>query len=343
MNDPSQNRNLPEGHPAIAPPRTGVLLVNLGTPDAPTPGAVRRYLAEFLSDRRVVDYPRALWLPLLYGVILNVRPARTARAYKAIWREEGESPLRWFTRRQAEALAARLGAGVLVDWAMRYGAPSLAGRLEAMRAAGAGRILVLPLYPQYSASTTASVNDALFAAVRAMRWQPALRLAPAFHDEPAYIEALAAGARRRFAELGWTPERVIISFHGLPERFLAAGDPYHCHCQKTARLLRAAMGWSEEAAPIAFQSRFGPEKWLGPATDETIERLAREGTRWLAVMTPGFMADCLETLEEIAVAGRARFLAAGGEAFDAIPCLNDAPEAVALLESLARRELAGWA
>jgi ferrochelatase len=187
------------------------------------------------------------------------------------------------------------------------------------------------------------VNDAVFAAVRAMRWQPALRLAPAFHDEPAYIEALAALARRRFAELGWTPERVVISFHGLPERFLAEGDPYHCHCQKTARLLREAMGWPQETAPIAFQSRFGPEKWLGPATDETIERLARAGVRRLAVMTPGFMADCLETLEEIAVAGRERFLAAGGEAFDAVPCLNDSPETIDLLESLARRELSGWA
>ncbi|MEQ8179768.1 MAG: ferrochelatase [Amphiplicatus sp.] len=333
----------PVGHPAVAREKIGVLLVNLGTPAAPTAAAVRTYLAEFLSDRRVVDYPRALWLPILYGIILAVRPARSARAYRSIWREaENESPLRTYTRRQADLLRPAFGADVIVDWAMRYGEPSIRSRLEVLRQHGCTRILVVPLYPQYSATTTASVHDAAFDAVRAMRWQPALRLAPAFHDMQAYIEALAATARRRLALLSWAPERVIISFHGLPERYLTEGDPYHCHCQKTARLFREAMGWSDAFAPLAFQSRFGREKWLGPATDETIAALAGEGVKRLAVITPGFVADCIETLEEIGIAGKEQFLEAGGETFDAIPCLNDAPETIALLEDIVRREAAGW-
>lgn len=344
MTAPSGERGLlPEGHRAVAPQRIGVLLVNLGTPDAPTAKAVRRYLAEFLSDRRIVDYPRALWLPILHGIILNVRPARSARNYAMVWRrEENESPLRYFTRRQAALLQARAGDALVIDWAMRYGAPSIAERLEAMREAGCDRILVMPLYPQYSATTTASVHDATFDAVRAMRWQPALRVAPAFHDLPAYIDALAATTQRRLDALDWAPERLVISFHGLPERFLAEGDPYHCHCQKTARLLREKMGWREAFAPLAFQSRFGREKWLGPSTDETIARLAGEGVKRLAVIAPGFVSDCIETLEELAIAGRERFLAAGGEAFEAIPCLNDSVEAIDLLETLTRREAAGW-
>lgn len=335
------NAPWPDDHPAFADGRVGVLLVNLGTPDAPTKRAVRRYLAEFLSDRRIVDYPRALWLPLLYGIILNTRPPKTARAYARIWRAgSNESPLRYYTRRQAEELGTRLGASVIVDWAMRYGAPSIAERLEAMKEAGADRILVIALYPQYSATTTASVNDAVFAAVAALRWQPAIRLAPPFHDEPAYIEALAASAREAFAAS--RPERIILSFHGLPERLLAAGDPYHCHCQKTARLLREKMGWREDYAPLAFQSKFGPEKWLGPSTVGSIDQAAADGVKSLAVMTPGFVADCIETLEEIAIAGRERFVEAGGAEFAAVPCLNDSQAMTALLEKIARRELGGW-
>lgn len=343
--DPSRAAAAPNALPSEEPPpaRAGVLLVNLGTPAAPTRKAVRRYLAEFLSDRRVVDYPRALWLPLLHGVILNVRPARTARAYAKIWRAESdESPLRYFTRRQAERLGERLGPGLVVDWAMRYGAPRVAERLAALAAAGASRILVLALYPHYSATTTASVGDAVFDAVRVLRLRPAIRLAPPFHDEPAYIEALASRARAAIAAMPASPERLILSFHGLPERLVAAGDPYEDQCRKTARLLREAMGWSEAFAPIAFQSKFGPEKWLGPSTADLIDALAREGVKRLAVMAPGFASDCLETLEELAIAGKERFLEAGGAAFDAIPCLNDSEAMIGLLEILARRELAGW-
>ncbi len=333
---------LPADHPRIPAAKTGVLLVNLGTPDAPEAGAVRRYLREFLSDERIVDLPRALWLPVLHGIILNVRPAATAKNYAKIWRQESnESPLRYYTRMQAEGLAKRLN-GVQVNWAMRYGSPSVAAEVNAMKEAGCERILVIPLYPQYSATTTASVADAVFDAVKEMRWQPAIRMAPAFHDEPYYIEALAAVTRRHLAAQTFTPERVIISFHGLPQRYFDMGDPYHCHCAKTARLLREKMGWTEDFAPMAFQSKFGREKWLEPAADETIEKLAGEGVKKLAVIMPGFVADCIETLEEINIAGRETFMAAGGEAFTAIPCLNDAPETIALLEMLARRETAGW-
>ncbi|MGF1542954.1 MAG: ferrochelatase [Parvularculaceae bacterium] len=334
----------PADHPRVAGGRVGVLLVNLGTPNAPTPAAVKVYLREFLSDRWIVDLPRALWLPLLHGVILNVRPAKTAEAYRSIWLEEpAESPLLRHTRAQADALRARLGGdGVMVDFAMRYGDPSIASRVAAMKEAGCERLLVVPLYPQYSATTTASVHDATFDAVKALRWQPAIRLAPAFHDHPAYIDALAAVTRRRLAALDWSPERIVISFHGIPQRYFDAGDPYHCHCQKTARLLRERMGWTREFAPTAFQSKFGAEKWLEPATTDVIDGLAADGARRLAVITPAFVADCIETLEEIGIAAREQFEEAGGMDFDAIPCLNDAPEAVDLLEAIARTELSGW-
>lgn len=334
---------LPFGHPAVAAPRIGVLVVNLGTPEAPTTKAVRHYLAEFLSDRRVVDYPRAIWLPLLYGVILNVRPPKTAANYRKIWRAgTDESPLRYFTRRQAELLAARLGEAAVVDWAMRYGAPSIASRIHAMREKGVQRLLVIPLYPQYSASTTASVHDAVFDALRHVKWQPALRTAPAFHDDGAYISATARALKASIADLVSPPERIILSFHGVPERFLHEGDPYHCHCMKTARLLRDAMGWPEKYAPIAFQSRFGREKWLEPSMTGVVAALAADGVKRLAVAAPGFVSDCLETLEEIAIGAKEQFLSAGGAVFDALPCINDGPDAADLLESLARREASGW-
>lgn len=333
----------PIDHPAIPDEKCAVLIVNLGTPDEATPKAVRRYLREFLSDERVVDLPRALWLPILHGVILNVRPTATARNYAKIWRRESnESPLRFYTRAQAEALQNVFGDTLLVNWAMRYGNPSIRERMNALVDAGARRILILPLYPQYSATTTASVIDAVGDALGDMRWQPAIRTTPPFHDEPGYIGALASITRQRLGALEWTPERVLISFHGLPERYFLAGDPYHCHCAKTARLLRDEMGWTDGYAPLTFQSIFGREKWLEPATDGVLKSLADDGVKKVAVITPGFVADCVETLEEIAIAGRETFMSHGGEAFDAIPCLNDSPEMTSLLETIIRRELAGW-
>lgn len=322
----------PPGHPSIRTGGVGVLLVNLGTPDAPTAPAVRRYLAEFLSDRRVVDYPRWLWLPLLHGVILNVRPTRSARAYAKIWTPEG-SPLRVFTKNAADALARRLAGRVHVDWAMRYGKPPIGERIDALRAAGARDILVVPMYPQYSRSTVASVEDAVAGT-------PDVAVARPFHDDPLYVAALKARAAAHLASLGWAPERVVLSFHGAPKRWSKDGDPYEDQCRETARLIRAAMGWTDDFAPLAFQSRFGREEWLGPATDATVRALAAKGVRRLAVMTPGFFADCLETLEEIAIVGAGTFLGAGGEKFAAIPCLNDSPEAIDLLEALALREAA---
>ncbi len=345
MIDAAAGAALPAGHPPVPPPRVGVLLVNLGTPEAPTPAAVRRYLAEFLSDRRVVDYPRLLWLPLLHGVILNVRPARSARAYQKIWQPEG-SPLRVFTESAALALGQRLGqrlgSKAVVDFAMRYGDPSIGARIKSMQEQGCARIVLVPLYPQYSRSTTASVGDAAFDALKALVWQPAMRMAAPYHDFPAYIDALAKSAKDSLAELGWLPERIILSFHGTPKRHLTEGDPYHCHCAKTARLLRSAMGWSEAFAPIAFQSRFGREEWLTPATDDMIALAAQDGVKRLAVITPGFLADCLETLEEIAMGGAETFHAAGGGEFAALPCLNDSVYMTDLLEALVAREAAGW-
>jgi ferrochelatase len=291
-----------------------------------------------------VDYPRALWLPILYGIILNVRPAPAARNYRKIWREDSnESPLRYYTRRQAEELARVLGAGVVLDWAMRYGAPSIAARLEVLREAGCARILIVPLYPQYSATTSASVADAVFDALNPMRAQPAIRIASAFYAAPDYIGALGAVARGWLKGNDWTPERIVLSFHGLPQRYVDAGDPYYRHCAETARLLREKMGWAEDYAPMAFQSKFGRETWLEPATEDMIKTFAAEGVKRIAVMAPAFISDCVESLEEIAISAREIFLAAGGEDLRLIPCLNDSAEAIALLASLIRREIAGWA
>lgn len=328
----------PLDHPRIAAPRIGVLLVNLGTPEAPTPAAVKRYLAEFLSDRRVVELPPLLWQPILRGIILNTRPKKSAHAYQSIWADEG-SPLEAITRAQALALKDAFGTGVTVDWAMRYGRPALSDKLREMKAAGCERILVAPLYPQYSAATTASVNDAAFAALAAMRWQPALRTLPPWHDEPAYIDALAATTRARLGELDFAPEVIVASFHSMPLATLLKGDPYHCQCQKTARLLSEALG---RELVVSFQSKLGRAKWLEPATEATLIDLAKRGVRSAAVITPGFVADNLETLEEIAIRGREVFLEHGGQRFEALPCLNAGHEGVALLKHLVTRELAGW-
>lgn len=328
----------PADHPAIPAPRIGVLIVNLGTPDAPDAGAVRRYLAEFLSDRRVVEIPPILWQPILRGIVLTTRPKKSAHAYKQVWREDG-SPLAAITRAQAKALEGSFGEGVIVDHAMRYGRPAIAERIAALKAAGCERILVAPLYPQYCAATTATANDKVFAALATMRWQPALRTLPPYHDDPAYIEALRQSVTDSLAALDFTPDVVVASFHGMPQRTLELGDPYHCHCRKTARLLSAALG---RDLVTAFQSRFGRAKWLQPATDETLAELARNGVRRVAVVAPGFSADCLETLEEMALRGRETFLEAGGERFAYLPCLNDSAPGIGLLRHLIGRELEGW-
>ncbi len=329
---------LPEGHTPVAAPKVGVLIVNLGTPDAPTPGAVKRYLREFLSDRRVVEIPPIAWQPILRGIILNVRPRKSAHAYAQVWSEEG-SPLAAITARQAEDLQARFGDRAIVDHAMRYGKPAIGDRIAALQAAGCDRILIAPLYPQYCAATTATANDAAFAVLAKMRWQPAIRTLPPYFDHPAYIEALAASVRTGLAALHGEPDAILASFHGMPARTLDLGDPYHCHCRKTARLLGDALG---RELHVSFQSRFGRARWLEPSTEATLDRLAGDGVRRLAVIAPGFSADCLETLEELAIRGRDRFLAAGGESFAYLPCLNDGAPGMAMLETLIGDELAGW-
>ena len=329
---------IPAGHPAIPRPRIGVLLINLGTPDAPDARSVKRYLAEFLSDRRVVEIPAIAWQPILRGIILNTRPKKSAHAYGQVWSEAG-SPLAAVTRAQAEALKGAFGNEVLVDWAMRYGNPAIAERLHALKEAGCERILLAPLYPQYCAATTATANDKAFLALAGMRWQPAIRTLPPYHDGPAYIGALAANVRTALAALSFTPDAVITSFHGMPQRTLELGDPYHCHCRKTARLLGEALGME---LTVAFQSRFGRAKWLEPATDTTLEAMPARGIRKVAVVAPGFSADCLETLEELAIRGRESFVAKGGEEFAYLPCLNDTAEGIAMLRTILSRELEGW-
>lgn len=328
----------PADHPDIAPPCVGVLLVNLGTPDSPDAPSVRRYLAEFLSDRRVVEIPQILWQPILRGIILTTRPKKSAHAYSQVWTEEG-SPLAAITQRQAAALQAALGEDVRVEHAMRYGRPAIAATLDAMFAAGCRRILIAPLYPQYCGATTATVTDAVNAHLATLRWQPALRFLPPYADDTLYIDALKAGLEAGLAALDFAPDVLLASFHGMPERTLKLGDPYHCQCLKTARLLSEALGRPVE---VAFQSRFGRAKWLEPATDTVLERLGGEG-KSVAIFAPGFAADCLETLEELAIRGKEQYEAAGGAHFAYIPCLNDGAPGLAMLEALIRRELAGWA
>ncbi|WP_347717615.1 ferrochelatase [Sphingomonas sp.] len=328
----------PADHPVIPAPKVGVLLINLGTPDAPDAAAVRRYLAEFLSDRRVVEIPAIVWQPILHGIILRTRPKKSAHAYAQVWSEEG-SPLAAITRRQAVALQARLGDTVIVDFAMRYGNPGIAGALDALVAKGCTRILAAPLYPQYSGATTASANDAIFAGIAVRRWQPALRTLAPYHDDPLYIDALVADLERQLGALEFTPDRLLLSFHGMPLRTLQLGDPYHCHCHKTARLVGERLSVPTE---ISFQSRFGRAKWLEPATDTVLEALPGRGVRKLAIAAPGFSADCLETIEELGIRGREQFIEAGGTDFARLDCLNDGPAGMDMIEAIARRELAGW-
>lgn len=329
---------LPIDHPPVATPKVGVLLVNLGTPDAPTTSAVKRYLKQFLSDRRVVEIPPLLWQPILRGIILNTRPQKSAKAYAKVWTEKG-SPLAFFTAGQAEALQARMEGIADVRYAMRYGNPSVADQLAAMKAAGCNRILIAPLYPQYSGATTGTVLDEAYATLTAMRWHPAIRTLPAYHDDARYIGALKTSIEASLAKLDFVPDALVISFHGMPERTLHLGDPYHCHCQKTARLLSEAMG---RALVVSFQSRFGRAKWLEPATDDTLMKLAREGTKKVAIFAPGFSVDCLETLEELAMQGHEQFEEAGGTHYAYLPCLNDSDIGMDMLEQIIGQELAGW-
>ncbi|MEA3008858.1 MAG: protoporphyrin/coproporphyrin ferrochelatase [Sphingomonadales bacterium] len=328
----------PADHPPVPSPKIGVLLINLGTPNKAEPGSVRLYLKEFLSDPRVVEIPQLVWQPILRGIILTTRPKKSAHAYSQVWTDEG-SPLAAITARQSKALQGAFGEDVIVDHAMRYGEPAIAGKIDALKARGCERILIAPLYPQYCAATTATANDEAFAHLRRLRWQPAIRTLPPYHDDPAYIEALKSRLEEGLAGLDFEPQAILASFHGMPQRTLELGDPYHCHCRKTARLLSEASG---RELRVAFQSRFGRAKWLEPATDKMLAALPGEGVSKVAIFAPGFSSDCLETLEELAIRGRDTFLAAGGSDFAYLPCLNDSPAGLEMLRSILGRELEGW-
>jgi ferrochelatase len=336
---------LPAGHPQVKPRRVGVLLVNLGTPDGTDYKSMWRYLREFLSDPRVIELPKVAWYPILYGLVLTTRPQKSGANYARIWnREKDESPLRTYTRGQAEKLSVALVdlPEVVVEWGMRYGNPSTASAVERLVDQGCERILAFPLYPQYSATTTATANDQLFRALMKLRNAPAVRSVPPYYDEPIYIDALANSLLASLAKLDFEPEVVLASFHGIPKAYFEKGDPYHCHCQKTTRLLREKLGWDEKKLITTFQSRFGAQEWLQPYTDKTVEKLAKEGVKSIAIINPGFAVDCIETLDEIGREVRDEFLHAGGKNFAHIPCLNDSPEGMDVIETLVRRELLGW-
>lgn len=340
-------RNTPQDHPAgaRAQAHVGVLLVNLGTPDATDYWCMRRYLKQFLSDRRVIEVNPVIWWFVLNGPVLTKRPFASGAAYRSIWNNErNESPLRTITRSQAEKLSAHFAgkSQILVNWAMRYGSPSIPSRLHWLQSQGCERILVFPLYPQYAAATTATVCDQAFDALKTMRWQPALRTVPPYYDDPVYIEALAASLREKLAKLDWEPEVVLTSYHGLPQEYSDKGDPYDGQCQNTTRLLREALGWDEKKLRVTFQSRFGKAEWLKPYTDATVAALAREGVKNLAIITPGFVADCVETLEEIAGQNGEIFHQHGGRNFAAIPCLNDTDAGMRVIATVVERELEGW-
>ena len=352
MNEMTKSRDFvtdtstwPKDHPPVKYGRIGVLLLNLGTPDGTGYWPMRRYLHEFLSDRRVIEEPRWLWWPLLNLVILTTRPSRKGKDYETIWNKElDEGPLKTITRNQANELAERLSEhdGIVVDWAMRYANPSTESRIQYLQEQGCERILLVPLYPQYAAATSATACDQAFRALMKMRWQPAVRIAPRYHDDPAYIAAIATSIEQHLAGLDFKPEKIISTFHGMPQKYLEKGDPYHCQCQKTSRLVRERLGWSEENWLTTFQSRFGNDPWLQPYTDETVERLATEGVKNLTLVAPGFSADCLETLEELEGENREIFEEHGGEKFSYVPALNDSPLGNDVIEAIVRRELMGW-
>ena len=340
--------HLPDDHRDLPKRKVGVLVANLGTPDGYDYWSMRRYLKEFLSDLRVIDYPAWKWQPILQTIILTKRPFSSGAAYKSIWNHEaGESPLLTITKAQTEklkiALAESFGDDVTVDFCMRYGNPSTQSKVKAMVEAGCDRILFFPLYPQYAGATTASANDAFFAALKDLKWQPSARTVPPYFDRPEYIEALAGSVTAVYETLGRKPDVLVSSYHGMPKRYLMEGDPYHCQCQKTTRLLRERLGWGEAEIATTFQSRFGLEEWLQPYTVEEIARLAREdGKKNIAVIAPAFSADCIETLEEIREEIRDAFIDAGGETFTYIPCLNDDDAHISALSSVISDNLKGW-
>ena len=340
-----QTQRLPGDHPPVSSGQIGVLLINLGTPDGPDPASVRRYLKQFLSDTRVVEIPPIVWQLILRGIILNTRPQKSSKAYSKIWTDRG-SPLADITARQAEAMAGRFGEKVTLDYAMRYGNPSIESRLTAMMAQGCDRILIAPMYPQYCAATTATVFDEVARVLGAMRWQPALRFVPPYHDNPGYIGALADDLARQVHSLDFTPEVMLLSFHGMPQQTLQKGDPYHCHCMKTARLLREELAKRPAFAGVrfetTFQSRFGPAAWLEPSTDATLMAEGDKGTKRLVVAAPGFAADCVETLEELALEGRDEFTEHGGEDYAVLDCLNTSGNGLEMIDAMLRRELSGW-
>jgi ferrochelatase len=340
MNSMSQNAKAP----ILPAGRVGVLLMNLGTPDATDYRSMRRYLKEFLSDRRVIEEPRLKWWLILNLIILTVRPGRKGKDYDKIWnRERNESPLKSITREQAERLATALADDrIVVDWAMRYGNPAVAERLARLQAKGCDRILLVPLYPQYAAATSATACDQAFRALMAMRWQPAVRVAPPYFADPAYIDAVATSIRESLAKLDFEPQVLLMSFHGMPEKYAETGDPYPVHCRETARLVRERLGWPEARWVMTYQSQFGSDPWLQPYTIDTVQRLARSGVPSLGIVAPGFAADCLETLEELDMENRQAFLDNGGQRFTYIPCLNASPLGIRVIESIVRRELAGW-
>jgi ferrochelatase len=337
----------PADHPRVARPRIGVLLANLGTPDNYDYWSMRRYLSEFLSDRRVIDFPAWKWQPLLQLVILSKRPFTSGANYRSIWNhDKGESPLMTITKAQTEKIARRVAEtihpDIMVDFCMRYGNPSTPSKVRAMVAAGCEKILFFPLYPQYAGATTATANDQFFRAMMAEKYQPAVRTAPEYFDHPLYVDALARSVERAYAALPARPDVLVASYHGMPKRYLMEGDPYHCKCQKTTRLLRERLGWPREAIDTTFQSVFGREEWLRPYTVDHVAELARAGKRNIAVIAPAFSADCIETLEEINGEIREAFEHAGGESFTYIPCLNDGDDHVTALTEVIRENLAGW-
>ena len=337
----------PTEHPQVRMGKIGVLLANLGTPDGHDYWSMRRYLNEFLSDRRVIDYSPLLWQPLLQGVILTSRPFRSGAAYRSIWNHEAdESPLATITKAQTAAMAERMqarhGDRVMVDYCMRYGNPSTRSKVDAMQAAGCDRIVFFPLYPHYAGATSATANDQFFRALMKLKWQPSSRTVPAYYEDPRYIEALAASVEAGYAAAEVKPEVLVCSYHGVPKRYLMEGDPYHCQCQKTTRLLRERLGWSETEIVTTFQSKFGPEEWLQPYTVEEVARLAEAGKTRIAVIAPAFSADCIETLEEINEEIHESFEEAGGEHFTYIPCLNDGAAHMDALADIVDDNLAGW-